>query len=332
MHRRTALKILGASLAGSTLLGTSRGAGAAEVIKMGTLVPASSPWGQIFKVWADAISKKSGGGIELQFFYNGQQGDEPSMAGKLKAGQLDGGAFSGVGLGKLHRPILALQMPGLFTSWGKLDAARDAMKGDFEKGLSDAGIALLGWYDVGLERLLSKGVVIRTGDDIKGQKPFLWREDDNAVSLYQQIGGVTPVPLAIPEVAPQLNTGAINVVPGPAILAEQFKWSDKLDTIIDQPSSTVIGAIVISSKRLAALTEEQRNMLVETAKIAANALTKRIRSEDDASFARLQKKMKVTSLSADEKTKWEALQKATRQKLGQGVYPADLVAKLESFR
>ena len=61
------------------------------------------------------------------------------MVGKMKAGQLDGAAVTAVGLGKIYKPILALQMPGLFTTWSKLDAARDAMKGEFEKGAQDAG-------------------------------------------------------------------------------------------------------------------------------------------------------------------------------------------------
>ncbi len=106
------------------------------MIKIGTLAPGASPWGQVFKVWAAAVSQKSGGELELQFFYNGQQGDEAAMVGKMKAGQLDGSAVTAVGLGKIYKPIHALQMPGLFTTWAKLDAARDAMKGEFEKGAS----------------------------------------------------------------------------------------------------------------------------------------------------------------------------------------------------
>ena len=35
------------------------------------------------------------------------------------------------------------------SSWAKLDTARDAMKGEFEKGAQDAGFSIVGWGDVG---------------------------------------------------------------------------------------------------------------------------------------------------------------------------------------
>src|SRR5678816_1380194 len=114
MLRRAIVSILG----GLGLLLTTalpRSAHAAEVLKVGTLAPAASPWGQVFKVWAEAVKKKSDGKLELQFFYNGQQGDEGAMVGKMKAGQLDGSAVTAVGLSKIYKPILAIQMPGLFT-------------------------------------------------------------------------------------------------------------------------------------------------------------------------------------------------------------------------
>src|SRR5215475_6451774 len=156
MMRRAAVKLLGA-LTLTMGLGVAREARAAEVIKIGTLAPAASPWGQVFKIWAEAVKKRTNEGVELQFFWNGQQGDEGAMVGKMKDGQLDGAAVTAVGLGKIYKPIVALQIPGLFTTWAKLDAARDAMKGEFEKGVSDAGFTLLGWGDVGAAHVMSKG-------------------------------------------------------------------------------------------------------------------------------------------------------------------------------
>jgi TRAP-type C4-dicarboxylate transport system substrate-binding protein len=331
MHRRTAQKIFGASLASAAVSGETRRASAAETIKIGTLAPSASPWGQVFKVWADAVSKKSNGSVELQFFHNGTQGDEAAMVGKMKAGQLDGAAITAVGLGKIYQPITALQMPGLFTSWGKLDAARDALKGEFEKGASDAGFTLLGWGDVGKLYLLSKGVVIKSPDDLKGKKPWMWRDDVTQPSVYQVIGGVSPVPLNVPEVLPNLNTGAIDDLVTSALVAEQMQWSGKLDTITTSVNGLAIGALTISSKRLASLTEEGRNLLMDTGKIAANALTKRIRSEDDAAFERLKKKMTNVNPGADDLAKWDNVFKQARQRLAQGVFSADLVSRLEGL-
>ncbi|MEP7121922.1 MAG: TRAP transporter substrate-binding protein DctP [Byssovorax sp.] len=330
MMRRAAMKLVGA-LALLVGVGVSQNASATEVIKIGTLAPKASPWGQVFTVWEKAVKEKSNGAVELQFFYNGQQGDEGAMVGKMKAGQLDGAAVTAVGLGKIYKPISALQMPGLFTTWAKLDTARDAMKGEFEKGLNDAGFISVGWGDVGAVHVMSKGFEIHSPDDIKGKKPYMWRDDVVQPILYQVIGGVTPVPLNVPEVLPNLNTGAINLVNAPSLAAEQLQWSSKLDTITSDVSAMAIGALVFSSKRIDALPADLKAIVVDTGKIAAGALTRRIRSEDDAAYARMKGKMKVVDLTSDERAKWDGIFKATRARLAQGTFDPGLVAKLEAL-
>jgi TRAP-type C4-dicarboxylate transport system substrate-binding protein len=277
------------------------------------------------------VSKKSDGRLELQFFFNGQQGDEGAMVGKMKAGQLDAAAITAVGLGKIHKPILALQIPGLFKTWAKLDAAREATRGEFEKGVKDAGFSVLGWSDLGAVHIMSKGFEVHVPDDVKGKKPWLWRDDDVQPLFFQLIGGVSPVPLNVPEVLPNLNTGAINVVIAPSLAAEQLQWTSKLDTIIEDTSSLAIGGLVMSSKRLAALPGDLREILTSTATVSVAALKTRIRSEDAAAFMRMKGKMKVVTLNADEKVKWDAFEKQLRQRLAQGTFSADLVARLEAL-
>ncbi len=304
---------------------------AAEVIKLGTLAPKSSPWGKVLETWIKAVNEKSGGRLELQVFYNGSQGDEDAMVGKIKSGQLDGALVTTIGLGKVYKPILALSMWGLFSTWAKLDAARNAMKAEFEKGAKDAGFHVAGWCDFGVGRLFSKGFAVKLPDDLKGKKPVYIRADGLAPAVYSVIGGVSGVPLNVPEVLPNLNTGAVNVVVAPALMAEQLQWASKLDNVNDQVVFTMVGAAVFSHKRLAALPEDLRTILTDTGKVASAALTTRIRSEDDAAFARLKGKMTVTTGSADDKTKWTAIFKQARQKLAQGTFSSDLVTKLEGY-
>ena len=68
------------------------------------------------------------------------------------------------GLSKVYKPLTALQTPGFFNSWSKLDAARDAMKAEFEKEVSDAGFIQLGWIEVGSMHLMSNGFPVKAPD------------------------------------------------------------------------------------------------------------------------------------------------------------------------
>ncbi len=323
-----------ATLAATLMLfaGSGPNAHAAEAtIKIGTLAPAASPWGQVFKIWEKAVHDRSGGRLELQFFYSGQQGDEGDMVGKMKSGQLDAAALTAVGLSVIHKPILALQMPGLFTNWTKLEQARDALTPEFTKGLSDAGFTFVGWGDVGEIHLVSKGFAIRTPEDFKGKKPYMWREDIVQPSLFAAIGGVTPVPLNVPEVLPALNTGAINCIATASLAAEQLQWASKFDHVGEDTAGLLIGALLVASKKMESLPPDLRQIFLDTGKLAASALTKRIRDEDAAAFERMKGKMTVVKLSPDEVAKWKALFEETRKRLGQGTFSPELISRVENL-
>jgi TRAP-type C4-dicarboxylate transport system substrate-binding protein len=330
MKRRQFVQLAG--VATLAALGLPREARAAtHVFKIGTLAPKASPWGRVFETWAQAVAQRSSGAFELQIFYNGAQGDEDAMVGKIKSGQLDGAMISGLGLSKVHKPILALQMPGLFTSWTALDRAREELRGELEKAALASGFLLAGWGDVGLLRRFSKGFSTKVPDDLKGKKPFHVRYDVLEPAVYAAIGGIASVPLNVPEVLPNLNTGAVNVVHAPALVAEQLQWAGKLDHVVDAPIATIVGAITLSSRRVDALPAEFRALLVDGAKTASAALTTRIRADDDAAYGRLKAKMTVDALAAEDRAKWAAVHKQARQKLAQGTFSSELVAKLEGM-
>ena len=78
--------------------GLSATASAGTVLKVGTLAPKESPWGKVFTVWQKGFKERTKGAAEIPFFFNGTQGDERAMVGKIRTGQLDGAAVNAVGL------------------------------------------------------------------------------------------------------------------------------------------------------------------------------------------------------------------------------------------
>jgi TRAP-type transport system periplasmic protein len=311
-----------------------REASAQEKLKIGTLAPKQSIWGQVFQVWEKAVAKKSDGKLELQFFYNGQQGDEGAMVGKMKAGQLDGAAITAVGLSKIYQPILALQLPGALTTWPKLEEAQNSLKGEFEKGVKDANFELLGWGNVGQAHLFTKGTdksaAITTPDQVKSMKPYMWRDDKISPVFYQVIG-VQPVPLNVPEVLPSLKTGTVNMINAPALAVEQLQWASELNNVSEDVTGCAVGALVMNGGRLKALPGDLRTILTDTGAIASKALGQKIKDEDAAAYKRLAGKMTVIKFSADEKAKWAAKFKETRKRLSQGTFDPGLVAKIEKI-
>jgi TRAP-type C4-dicarboxylate transport system substrate-binding protein len=234
-------------------------------LKVGTLAPGDSPWGQVFKVWKKAVEERSGNNLQLQFFWNGTQGDESAMVGKMRTGQLDGAALTAIGLGQIYKQVLVLQLPGLYTDWGKLDNARNQMKGKFDQEFDAQGFKVLGWGDVGKGHVMTKG--------------------------------------------------SINVVIAPALAAEQLQWASRLDNINTAVAGVGIGALVFSSNKIKSLPADAQNILIQTGGIAGQALTTRIRNEDDAAFNRLKARMTATTPTAAEEAQWKKLFADTRARL-----------------
>ena len=308
-----------------------KSAAADETMKIGTLAPKQSIWGQVFQVWETAVKKKSDGKLSLQFFYNGQQGDEDTMVGKMKTGQLDGAAITAVGLSKIYKPINVLSIPGALRTWAQLEQAQTELKPEFEKGVKDAGFDLLGWGNVGQAHLFTKGSdQVKTPDQMKSKKPFMWRADIVSPVLYQVIGA-TPVPLSIGEVLPNLKTSNINALTASALAVEQLQWGSELTNVNEDIPACAIGAVVVTSAKMKALPGDLRTILTDTGAIAAKALGQKVKDEDAAAYKRLTAKMTVVKTSDSEKAAWDKVFKETRKRLGQGTFEPTLIAKVEKI-
>ncbi len=326
--RTTLATALGAALALTCILLPAWAQ--AETITIGTTAPKHSPWGKVFRVWNKAVKKKSDGQLELKFYWNNQQGSEEAMVGKMRAGQLDGAAVSAVGLGKVYQPILVLQVPGFFDDWATLDRVREALLPELKEGARQNGFYLGGIGDVGLYRLMSKGRALRTPDDLRGMKPNAI-VGEPIIPVVAQVLGLTPQPISIAEVLPNLNAGRINVVIAPALVAEQLQWAPQLDHVTDSVLGTGIGSLVFAQQSLDRLSPDLRELLTSTARKAGKMLTKRIRKEDDEAWKRLQGRMTVVKLSADDRAKWDELSQQVRTRLAQGTFSPALIERVRKL-
>ena len=67
------------------------------------------------------------------------------------------------------------------------------------------------------------------------------------------------------------------------------------------------------------------------ARLAAKALTERIRGEDVKAFERLEKRMTVVETNADDLLAWKKLFTEARVRLGKGTFPPALLQEVEQL-
>ncbi len=299
-------------------MGLATGASAATVLKIGTLAPADSPWGKGFKRWAAEVATATGGGVQLDFQWNGQAGDEVLMVQKIRSGQLDGAAVTAVGLGQTGvLDVLIFQMPGLFTTWGKLDAARNAMKEDFSKQFESKGFTVLGWGDVGAAKTMTVGFEVHRPSDLQGKGVFVFPGDPVQPKFFSAIGGITPRQLTVAEILPNLASGAINVLTVPPLAAEQLQWASRITHISTQTIAFAIGAFIMSSSRLQSLPQDQKEILLEKSREMSDEATVTIRKADAQAYSRMKaSKISYDPTDADRKEWTDVFVKVAKQLRG----------------
>lgn len=310
-------------------LGITRSARAdANEIKLATLAPSASEWGKVFKAWGKAVEQESNGSLKLTWYFNGTQGDEIAMVGKMRSKQIDGGAITATGLSQVYPHIVALQLPGLFPTWAKLDQAREKTRARFDKAFADQGFVILGTGDVGIAHIMSRGKPVRVPDDLKSMHPFYIAGDAIGQKFLEIVGVPSPRALAVPAILPALSSraqGAVDVINTPAIAAEQLQWGAQVDHINTMPAGIGIGALVINKERLDALPADARAVLQRTGTNTGKVLTTRIRAIDDAAFNRLKSNKTVVDLNDAEKGQWNALFTKVRNALkAEGKIKADV--------
>lgn len=344
LHRVVVSTLLSTVLAGLLLLVPSSDDASAQTppppaaqgpvtLRLATLAPRGSSWMRVFNAWDRTLQQRTGKMLRLRFYPGGVQGDERDVVRKMGNGQLDGGAITSVGLGQIVRPVLVLQVPGLFSRYEQLDHVRDRLRQELEAQFESAHYKLLGWGDVGMARIFSAHQ-IQHPTDFRQARPWVWRDDPIAAAFFEVIGA-SPVRLGVPEVYPSLQTHTIDAVTASAIAASQLQWAapptGPLQFVTQESDTVLVGATVIRMSAYTSLSPALQTALTETATQAHTTLVRVIRQEDERAFASLRSKgMHVTSLASTQ-AEWQRAAQQTRQRLVGRLYPAELLRRVEAL-
>lgn len=285
-----------------------------RTLSIATLAPAGSTWMRVLEAWNRELRRRTNKGLSLRIYPGGVQGDESEVIRKIRAGRLDGGAVTAVGLSKVYRPSLVFQLPGMFHSNAQLDAARSATQGDIDHAFDAAGFAFMGWADVGVSRVFSR-VPIRTPSDMRATHPYVWRDDLVSPAFYEE-AHVRAVPLQLPEVLTALQTNRVDSFVTTPVAAISLQWTTRVTHMTDMPISVVVGATIFGKNQLQSLPADQRTALRETAAQFHHLLIANLRRDEVAAVRSIgNRNITVVPVSAAERAQWTTLFDRTRTRL-----------------
>lgn len=166
------------------------------------------PTTQAARYFAEAVSERTDGRIQIEVFPLGELGDEPSVIEQLCFGGVDFTRVSLSSLAEVSSALNILQLPYLYQDATHMWRVLDGEIGDhFLESVAGAGLTGLSWFDSGARSFYSVRE-IQTLEDLAGLRIRV--QESQMMADMVTLLGAQPVPLPYSDVYSALKTGRID--------------------------------------------------------------------------------------------------------------------------
>lgn len=302
---------------------------AGTVVRIASLVPRTPIGTRGLARWNRDLAERTNGQLSVQVYWGGSMGDERTMIRRMRLGQLDGASLTSSGLGLIHRPVLVMQAPGLFTTYEQVDRVRAEIGPEMAQAFEREGFGLLGFGDSGRIRLFSR-TPLRRPADLRRMRPWV----PNTDSIFGEMLGVVGangVRLSIGEVFAGLRTGMVDVVPGTALAVVALQWFTTVNHVTEQSDGFLIGGMVVTQACLGRMPAEHREALFASARDNHERFTTGVREGDERAYRALLRRGMIEVDVGAHTAEWQRVAQQTRQRLSGRVIPQPLMERVEGI-
>jgi TRAP-type C4-dicarboxylate transport system substrate-binding protein len=301
------------------------------VIKMATLAPEGSSWYKVLQNMGEGWKKATDGAVTLRIYPGGVSGDEDAVIRKMRVGQLQAAAVTGIGLAYLDRSFYALHVPMMYASDEEFDYVRDRLSPILERRLEEKGMIVLNWGDAGWVHFFAKKPFTRP-EEVKAMKLFVWAGDTNLIQLYKETG-FNPVPLSAIDILPGLQTGLINAFDTTPLAALAFQWFGLAPHMADLRWVPLTGATIIDKKAWLGIPENLRPKVLEASREAGKNLREEIRRlNDEAVKVMVKNGLKVSHVPPEAQAEWRKMVEDVYPQIRGKIIPADMFDAARKYR
>lgn len=239
----------------------SQAAQAQTKIKIATLAPQNSGWATTFRDGAKEIGDRTDGRVALRFYWGGAQGNEKKVLQKIKIGQLQGGTFSPTDFQGPYPDVNIYGLPFFFENYAEVAYVRGHMDARLQAGFADLGFQTFGFAGGGFAYVLSNEPV-HGHADLVGKKVWLPQGDLISYEAMKSLK-LSPVPLPLTDVLTGLQTGLIDIVAIPPLVALALQWHTKVKYVTRIPVLFSIGFMAIDQRVMRKISADDREVLTE---------------------------------------------------------------------
>src|SRR5437667_5702436 len=234
-------------------------------IKLATMAPSGTSYDLILRQMGEKWRKATNGEVNLRVYPGGNQGSEADIVRRMNVGELQAAMLTVGGLSEIDPTAAALQeIPMLFNSLDEESYVREKMRADFERRLLAKGFVALFWGDSGWVRFFSRNPGIKP-DDFKSMKIFVTASNSAKEMQIMQGLGYKPVALDWADALIQLQTGGVDAVPAPPILALSGQYYTVVKHMTEVNWAPLVGATVVTKRAWDAIPQATRDVMASAA-------------------------------------------------------------------
>jgi len=292
--------LVGTIIAGA-LLGFSRAEAAAPqyVIRLASLAPAESCWGDFAQKVKTYIEERSRGRAKIIWYMSGAAGDEPVVLNRIEKGELQGAVLTINGMGLLNPEFRVLLLPFLIQNYAEEDFILDSMFPEFQQLAEEKGYALLGFTEVGFNRIFTREP-LQSIQDLSRVKMWTWGGEDLVESVLKGVGFSNTVPLPLLEVKSALERGTVTAYYCPCYAQAGLQWYRNAGYMSDYTFGYSPGAVVIENKYFQSLPADIQNTIRQAMDFILKPLRVVVRDEEEKACRILTRQgMKVNKSSPE---------------------------------
>ena len=172
-----------------------------------------------------------------------------------------GGTFSPTDFQGQYPDLNIYGLPFFFQSPEEIAYVREKLDPTLEQGMEDLGFSTYGFAGGGFAYILSNEPV-RGQEDLRGKK--VWLPEGDEIS-YEAMKGLnlSPVPLPVTDVLTGLQTGLIDIVAIPPVVALALQWHTKVKYVTQIPVLYPMGFLAISQRAMRRVSEADQAVIDE---------------------------------------------------------------------
>ncbi|MFT5012175.1 MAG: TRAP-type C4-dicarboxylate transport system substrate-binding protein [Patiriisocius sp.] len=233
----------------------------AKTYKIATVSPDGLGWMKQLRSATKDIETQTDGRVKFKIYPGGVQGDDFTVLRKMRIGQLQGGVVASSSLTRFFPDLQIYSLPLQFRGNDEVDYVRKRMDSDIQQGLRDNGIESFHLTETGFAYLLSQ-TPITSLEEMQALKVWIPDGDPIAARLIKSFG-VSPIPLYLTDVLAGLQTGLIDAVAVPPLVALALQWHNHVTHMTDLPLMYTYSMLALDKKAYGRMSDEDQ-VIVQT--------------------------------------------------------------------